>query len=483
MAGKAKIIVSDLHIGAGFAPDNPLEDFGSDDEFAGFLGAIVAESDERAMDVELIANGDLVEFLQVPAVDTFDPRAAYPPEAYRSSSEEASAKKMALVIEGHPTLFAALRDFIHPVHPRRNITILKGNHDVNLHWVAVQTCLREALGATGDRQGLLAFEERRVAREGIYVEHGNQYAEKVNRFDDFEEPHDPEHTGELAIPPGSDFVIDFFNDVEHEKWWVDSVKPITALIWYGFAIDFAFAARALVNFLRVAPDLVWGSFAAEEGEEAGLKAQMDELRQQLEDEAEVAALGERYATDEAFRREFNARLGWMLRATDAPPEAVLPAAVGGAAIKEAEALERAGDITEMMGSALRKVAQAKIVEEHAQVVVFGHTHHALCEQLDGGVYVNSGTWVWWRDLGTDAETWRELYAHPERFTQPHYLTYVRVDYEQANRPHARVLDYTGQLVVECPSPDERQGCAAWWAKVVELFTGPKSPPPPALSAP
>jgi len=126
MAGKAKIIVSDLHIGAGFAPDNPLEDFGSDDEFAGFLGAIVAESDERAMDVELIANGDLVEFLQVPAVDTFDPRAAYPPEAYRSSSEEASAKKMALVIEGHPTLFAALRDFIHPVHPRRNITTALG---------------------------------------------------------------------------------------------------------------------------------------------------------------------------------------------------------------------------------------------------------------------------------------------------------------------------------------------------------------------
>ena len=466
MAGKAKIIVSDLHLGAGFAPDNPLEDFVTDDEFAGFLGDVVAESDEKAIDVELIVNGDMVEFLQVPVVDTFDPRAVYPPEAYHPSSEEASARKMALVIEGHPTFFAALRGFINPGPPRRNITIIKGNHDVNLHWVAVQTRMREAVGATGDRQGLLAFEERRVTRDGIYVEHGNQYVEKINRFDDFEEPHDPRRVGELDIPPGSKFVIDFFNDVERGRWWVDAIKPITALIWYGFAVDFAFASRLLVNFLGVAPILIMPSFAVEEG--AGVGAEAYELRQQLEDEDEVAALGERYAADEPFRREFDARLGRVLRAADAPPEVALPAAVG--KVEEAEALERGRDITEITDVALRKVAQAKIVEEHAQVIVFGHTHRALCEQLDGGVYLNSGTWVWWRDFaGTDLETWKELYAHPERFTRPHYLTYVRVDYDQADRPHARVLDHTGQLVVECPPPRERKGCAAWWAKIVGLF--------------
>lgn len=461
--GRAKIIISDLHMGAGFAPDNPLEDFVTDDEFAEFLGGIVAESDERTMDVELIVNGDMVEFLQVPAVDTFDPRAVYPPEVYHVSSEDASAKKMALVIRGHPIFFAALRDFINPDRPRRNITVIKGNHDVNLHWVAVQTCMREAVGATGDRQSLLAFEERQVSREGIYVEHGNQYVEKVNRFDNFEYPRDPRNTGELEIPPGSDFVIDFFNEVEREKWWVDSVKPITALIWYGFAVDFAFAARVLVNFLRVAPVLFVGSFAVEG--EAGVGAEMDELRRQLEDEAEVATLGERYATDEPFRREFDARLGRVLHAADGTPEVVLPATIG-----EAEALEKASDIIEVTGGALRKVAQTKIVKERAQVVVFGHTHHALCEQLEGGVYLNSGTWVWWRDFaGMDLAKWRELYVHPERFAQPHYLTYVRVDYDQANYPHARVLDYTGQLVIECPPPRERKWWAVWWAKVVGLF--------------
>ncbi len=34
--------------------------------------------------------------------------------------------------------------------------------------------------------------------------------------------------------------------------WVDGVKPITSLIWYGFAFDFVFALKALVSFLKVA---------------------------------------------------------------------------------------------------------------------------------------------------------------------------------------------------------------------------------------
>ncbi|MDY7076023.1 MAG: hypothetical protein SXV54_03765 [Chloroflexota bacterium] len=468
MVEKAKVIISDLHVGAGFASDNPLEDFISDDEFAALLNSIVAESNEKGMDVELILNGDIIEFLQVPAVDAFDPQAIYPPELYRPSSEVASAKKTLLVIRGHLTLFAALRNFINLTSPRRNITVLKGNHDVNLHWSTVQDFIRQAVGATGDRESLLAFEERLVSRESIYVEHGNQYAEKINHFDNFEEPLDPRHPGELETPPGSGFVLDFFNDVEREKWWVDAVKPITSLIWYGFAVDFAFAARVLLHFLRVAPILIVGSFAVEEG--PGVRAQMQELRQQLEDEAEVVVLGERYATDTAFRSEFDARLGRILRAIDAMPEIALPSAIEAA--EASKTLEQAQEIAKSSDTALRKVAQDKI-KEGSQVVVFGHTHRALCEQLDGGTYLNSGTWVWWRDFaGTDLETWREFYAHPENFAQPHYLTYVRVDYDQDGRPHARLLDYTGQLVVECPSPSRCKfvvWLATLWEKLVGFF--------------
>jgi hypothetical protein len=134
----------------------------------------------------------------------------------------------------------------------------------------------------------------------------------------------------LVSPPGSDFVIDFFNDLERDKWWLDAVKPIQALIWYSFAIDFRFAARVLVKFLPAAPSLILGSFATE-AEDAG-GAQLDVLRWQLEDEAEVATLGERYASDVAFRRELDARLAQLMSVAGVSPTGVLPGglrAVGG----------------------------------------------------------------------------------------------------------------------------------------------------------
>ncbi|HET89857.1 MAG TPA: hypothetical protein ENN99_03830 [Chloroflexi bacterium] len=478
MTGKIKIVLSDLHLGAGFAPVNPLEDFISDDQFAAFLADLAVESDERNMDVELLINGDMIEFLQVPAVDSFDPTQAYPAEAYHPTTESASLLKMLLVIQGHLTFFAALHNFLTPGPPRRSLTILKGNHDVNLYWSGVQDAIRAAIGATGERQDLLTFEERFVAREGIYVEHGNRYTEKINRFDHFEAPLDPDQPDSLEVPPGSEFVINFFNDVERDMWWVDAVKPITALIWYGFAIDFAFASRVLLNFLRVAPGLIIGSFAIEEG--GGMAAHPDALRQQLEDESQVTAWREQYATDSVFRRQFNDHVSQLLRDADAPPEIARPAPSAEETAEPAQALEKARDITEMSDLALRQAAQKKIQETGAQVIVFGHTHRALWEQLDGGVHINSGTWTWWRDFaGTNLATWRELYAHPETFTQPHYLTYVRVDYDGTGHPHAQVLDYTGQLVIEQTTPGKETGflerlltcLTKLWAQIVRWIAG------------
>ena len=467
MTRKFKIIVSDLHMGAGFAPDNPLEDFITDAEFADFVSGVVAESDAEAMDVELIVNGDMIEFLQVPATDTFCPTTAYPPEMYRSTSEQSSAKKMALVIAGHPIVFDALCDFVHPAQPRRNITIIKGNHDVNLYWGVVQDLIRQAVGATGERQDLLAFEARQVSREGIYVEHGNQYTGAYSRFDNFDEPLDPERAGELEIPLSSAVAIDCLNDLERAKWWVDAVKPIATLICYCFAVDFCFTAEVLANLLRVAPGIIWDSFA-DEGE-AGARVQMDELRRQLKDETELSAMAERYTTDDGFRREFDARVLWALDTVGMAPESSQSPAGG-----ETEA--KAQDVVDLANVALRQVAQAKITETGARVVVFGHTHSVLCERLDGGVHVNTGTWVWWRDIaGMDLETWKEFYAHPEDFCQPHYLIYARVDYDGSGRPSVRVFDYTGQLIVECPKP--RWTFLAWlielWAKIVAVFTGGK----------
>jgi hypothetical protein len=357
--------------------------------------------------------------------------------------------------------FVALREFIKPANPQRKVTIIKGNHDVELYWPAVKERIRQAVYATGEeRAKLLAFEEVCVNREGIYIEHGNQYAEKVNRVDNFEEPLDPEREGQLAIPAGSQFVIAFFNQVEWEKWWVDSVKPITALIWYALALlDFPFAVKTLVAFLKVAHILIVGSLAATEAEK---------LVREMEDEAQLQVLSQRYAEDETFRRKFNVGVGRLLAAADAPPEVVRTHA-----IDEALAFNRGKSIIDDINSALRQAAEVKAKETGAQIVVFGHTHDPLCERLEsGGLYLNTGTWTWWRDFAkTGLDDWKEFYAAPEKFMDEHYLTYARIDYDDFGRPHGRVLDYSGHLVIECPEVVKPrpwwEAFAAWFIKAWE----------------
>ena len=451
MPGKFKIAVSDLHLGAGyFEGGNLLEDFGGDAQFGVLLDAVVAESEREGSEVELILNGDAFEMLQVPVVEAFDPGQPYPPEAYHSSSEEDSVRKMDLIIAGHRPFFAALGRFLRHGPPRRSVTFIKGNHDVNLHWLAVQDRIRQAIGATGGRRSLLVFEERCVSREGIYIEHGNQYAEIVDRLADMEEPHDHERPGQLALPLGSWFVMDVFNEVERERYWVDGVKPITALVWYALAYDFAFAARSLVTLLQALPDLA---------EEAFREAGQEEPRllSQLEDPDRVAEMAARYEEDLVFRTQFNAEVARLLAP---PPDPAFgePAVLRGVS----DPVAMGDQVRLRVQSALYKVASLRASEEKARLVVFGHTHNAGVDDLPGGsTYINSGTWTWWVDFsGAGQETWRDLFEHPERFARKRRLSYVRIDYDEAGQPRGQLLTVEGDAVQPAPPP-------------------PPSPPPPA----
>jgi UDP-2,3-diacylglucosamine pyrophosphatase LpxH len=460
MPGKFKIVVSDLHMGAGREVEgNRLEDFGSDAAFASFVAEIVAESDRDGSEVELIVNGDAFEMLQVPHVEAFEPTTLYPPQQYHSSSEADSALKMAIVIAGHSSFFKALGRFIRAGSPRRTVTFVKGNHDLNLHWLAVQDRVRQAMGATGAKASLLAFEERRIIREGIYVEHGNQYAEAVDHVEDMEEPHDHDRPGQLVTPLGSRFVMDVFNQVERERYWIDGVKPITALVWYALAYDFRFAVNAIATLVRALPGIV---------KEGALDAQDPRaaMVQHLEDSAEVQELAARYETDEAFRTEFNAAVAHIL---SPPPQLAGVDVVPLTTVSDPVAM---GDqIRNRVNSSLFEIAAKRASEEGVKLVTFGHTHDASVERLpEGGAYINSGTWTWRADFsGAGKETWRDLFTHPERFTADCQRSYVRIDYDDAGQP-------TGQLLAYQPSssgaqePDETaEPRRSLWDRVRDWF--------------
>ena len=66
MGQKLKFILSDLHIGAGYANGgNHLEDFTVDEELVNFVHEIQRESKRDQCEIELIINGDFFEFLNL----------------------------------------------------------------------------------------------------------------------------------------------------------------------------------------------------------------------------------------------------------------------------------------------------------------------------------------------------------------------------------------------------------------------------------
>jgi len=460
MPGKFKIVVSDLHLSAGRAAEgNPLEDFGSDREFAAFLDKIVAESDHDGSEVELIVNGDAFEMLQVPNVEAFDPTRLYLPKQYHSSSEADSALKMAIVIAGHRPFLKALGRFIQAASPRRYVTFIKGNHDLNLHWCTVQDLVRQAMGATGAKASLLAFEERCVSREGIYVEHGNQYAEAVDRIEDMEEPHDHDRPGQLAIPPGSWFVMDVFNQVEREKYWIDGIKPITALVWYALAFDFGFAAKAIATLIRALPGIVKEGVLDVQDPRAALV-------QRLEDSAEVEGLADRYEIDKVFRTQFNAAVASIL---SPPPE--LPGADAVPLTAVLDPVMMGDQIRARVNSSLYRIAARRAAEEGVKLVTFGHTHDASVEPLpEGGAYINSGTWTWRADFtGAGKETWRDLFEHPERFTADCQRSYVRIDYDDAGQPTGRLLTYQPPPSREQEPEEIVEHLSSLWDRMLDWF--------------
>ncbi|NLT74378.1 MAG: hypothetical protein GXX94_09350 [Chloroflexi bacterium] len=433
---KFKIVVSDLHLGAGYAHDgNRLEDFDQDDAFATLLSHLSSESEQSGSSMELVFAGDTFEFLQVPALDAreaFEPARAYPAARYEPTDEASSRRKMDLIIQGHPQFFRALRQLLD--NPLCCICFIKGNHDVNLHWRQVQTLIRAALGAGGDEERVV-FEERCLSREGLYIEHGNQYLEWLNRWPDFEQPHDPRDATALYLPVGSRFVCQFYNQMEHQHSWLDGIKPLTALIWYLFALDYACAMRALISLVRLVPSLIWGSLPVGWAIHESLQAH-EELQHALDDGRHMAAVATSLKERSLFYNQVDMALdlyavprsGGSLGRLGAYGHAVIP---------------RGQDEQLAQRDRLCQVAEMKRIHEGARVIVFGHVHEPCSLDLGGGAqYLNAGSWTWSRDMAEASHgDWQDLFRNPDRYMSLRRLTYVRIDYDSRGEPHGSLLTF------------------------------------------
>ncbi len=178
---KYTAIVSDLHLceAEPTHPKYPLwkkyksRDYFFDDQFKVFLEHIHEKAGDEK--VELILNGDIFDFDSV----TFLPE--HP--SYNISwiektrglepEEEKSVDKIRVIMSDHSEWCDTLHWFIEQGH---RVVFVIGNHDLELHWKAVQVEILNILDLTPEERTRVRFVEWfYVSNQDTLVEHGNQY--------------------------------------------------------------------------------------------------------------------------------------------------------------------------------------------------------------------------------------------------------------------------------------------------------------------
>lgn len=177
-APRHTLVFSDIHLTTAIErdPAKPLwkryqqRDMWVDGAIARMLAHVRGEVDRT---VEVVLNGDIFDFdavVHLPNAPEFPIRWL---EKLRglNPTEVKSTWKMARILDDHPTFVQALRDMLAAGH---HVIFVIGNHDLELHWPAVQRELKDRLHVEGGGE-VRVCEWFYVSGGDTLIEHGNQY--------------------------------------------------------------------------------------------------------------------------------------------------------------------------------------------------------------------------------------------------------------------------------------------------------------------
>ncbi|OGQ77210.1 MAG: hypothetical protein A2289_23975 [Deltaproteobacteria bacterium RIFOXYA12_FULL_58_15] len=259
------VVLSDLHLGEGLSSSprrfSPMEDFFYDGELCRLLQHLQREY--LPTELVLVLNGDVFDFLTV--TRTPSPRRAEELGFNVSNAERRfglnptaskSVYKLDHIIDGHLEFFSGFAKFLAAGY---TVVLLRGNHDLELHFEEVRGRLYERLsaiegGPTPDqlRERLRYHEWFFLVPGRVYIEHGNQY-EASNSIRYPLRPILPERRnrreGEpiLDYPLGSFFVRYFYNSIHR-------INPHTPKV-ISFEQYLEFLRRHnVLDLLRIAHD-------------------------------------------------------------------------------------------------------------------------------------------------------------------------------------------------------------------------------------
>jgi UDP-2,3-diacylglucosamine pyrophosphatase LpxH len=422
------IIISDLHVGGG--PADPGDDHVyQGNQFMNFIAMLGGTPEGKAGAVELFINGDFLEFAQV------NPSVYKLGSAQYWCSEAESMQKLEPILQGHPEMFTALRQFS---DLGNQVTIAAGNHDVDFFWGDVQKRFQEAAGpvtfALGD-EWFTRYDGR------LKIGHGHQF-DPGNKFESWWNPilAGPDGVARLEMCPGTLFMVKFVNWLEEKYPFSDNIKPVTALrriLWKEDRFSLVSVAWMLTRFASRHPKFALGA-------DADKSDLAKRLRQRLEfDDNFAAKLTTLYqkvcaadADIETVRQALNtdeAVFTFLLDLLPSlPPEEWMPVidiAGQGAALGvggTGQTLAILNPKTRNDKENLRTEAKKELEQENGpEIVVMGHTHQPDEMQVGRGVYFNTGSWTRYADVDLMDNLTMDDLKQEDKF--PYQLNYVRVE--------------------------------------------------------
>jgi UDP-2,3-diacylglucosamine pyrophosphatase LpxH len=409
-----KLIVSDLHVASG---DTMLDGFGERQQAAleGLLaaagrsgGSPLGEGD----DVELIINGDCFDFVAVEPHDTGG-----------VMDTALALEKLGKMTAAHGPFFETLHRFVR--QPRRRITFMTGNHDIELCFAGVRAGIMEAMGMQQD-DWRVYFCPMRSYRPlpDVYIEHGNAYDFWNHDRSGFWDASGHVRTANpqvMTLPMDSQYM-------QHVGHPVLARYPYLTLFEPSLSIPRQVALFCLLN-PAVVVELI-------QHVQELLDAGTHEPRKGLlhlapgEESSPAALFEQAIMVLVAFQQEAATRSpGWKEPSgEEAALQAQAQAMMEVAMVRET--LSRVGEdecvteaiatictpTTAAMGDSVAAGMHTMLNSDPSlRYAIAGHTHKACIDRIKGGtaeqqVYLNTGGWTSWLALPASEEVTPELVA-------------------------------------------------------------------------
>lgn len=235
---KVILVISDLHLSAGKmfkGKRNLLEDFHYDNELIDFLN-YYCSGDYEQVEVELVINGDFLDFLAVPYVEFYDDE---------FWSETAALAKLKMIMKAHMGVLDALKNFI--ATPNKRIVYIIGNHDAEFVFDSLKEKFLSYFGEHRKNFILSNAISTHIPTKGVCIQHGHQY-ERAHQFDQENAIVETLNGEKYFIPPwGSYYVTNVINKYKQERSFINAVRPIKHFMIHGILFDTFFTVRFMLS--------------------------------------------------------------------------------------------------------------------------------------------------------------------------------------------------------------------------------------------